>query len=236
MPVVRAAVPRAARRLPATVLRGQVQDDVLVRAAALGRAGGRVRLTDHRRHQDRRCRSVHAPPRGHLAVTGTGGRCHRHSDRNARFQGCGRRGYGGGVGGCDAPHHRRCPDRGSPVMRYLTERRISTPLPPSLRRAPRACATTLTIPSRIAWTVINRPHPGPLPIPPKKFHRIFTHTGPQNFPPGSDDTWMDRWIRSRGPQGPAPEVGVGAYWIEDGPREPAPEHAGSRLANGRIIH
>ena len=59
MPMVRAAVPGAAGRLPAALLPCQVQNDVLVSPAPLGRARGSGRLPDHRCRQERRSRSVH---------------------------------------------------------------------------------------------------------------------------------------------------------------------------------
>jgi hypothetical protein len=73
MPVVRAAFPSAARRVRATFLPCQVQNDVLVSPAPLGRARGSGRLPDHRCHQERRSRSVHAARDHHLAVVGSGG-------------------------------------------------------------------------------------------------------------------------------------------------------------------
>jgi hypothetical protein len=70
MPVVREAVSGAAGRVSATLLLGQAPIVVLVRSPPLGRARGRRRHPDHRRHQERRSRSVHASPRHHFAYAG----------------------------------------------------------------------------------------------------------------------------------------------------------------------
>jgi hypothetical protein len=68
--LVRDSLSAAARRLPATVLRAWMQDRLLVDPSPLGSARGRGRHPDHRRHQERRSRSVHTYWSPHLAPAG----------------------------------------------------------------------------------------------------------------------------------------------------------------------
>jgi hypothetical protein len=58
--LVRAALSGAARRLSATLLRGQVPQDILVGTASVWRTSSRRRCLDYDRHQERRRGSVHA--------------------------------------------------------------------------------------------------------------------------------------------------------------------------------
>ena len=61
MPVVRETVSSpTGRRLPASLLLYQVQNDILVRAAPLGRTRHRRRYVDHHRREEWRRGSVHA--------------------------------------------------------------------------------------------------------------------------------------------------------------------------------
>jgi hypothetical protein len=67
MLMVRTGSPAAPRRVSATLLLGQAPIVVLVRPPPLGRARGRGRHPNHRRHQKWRSRSVHATPESDVA-------------------------------------------------------------------------------------------------------------------------------------------------------------------------
>jgi len=70
--VVRAAIPCAAGWLSAALLRGQMQENVLVGRAWVWKASSRQRHLDHGRHQNWHRSSVHASSVYRTAVAATG--------------------------------------------------------------------------------------------------------------------------------------------------------------------